>query len=296
MPEHEHDLLVAIRESIDLDDPTPVYHQIAAVVRWELARGRLIIGALLPPVRTVAAAAGVNYHTVRRAWGDLEAEGVLDVRRGRGARLVRAAASLTGWRPSGAPQGGDGARSLVWVADDVLERAARLATRLADQFEVVAIPYPIGGPTPPPGPILVLHHDARADHLPGRWPGREGDLHPIEPILDAVTIQAIRHNARLLGVTDVTVVALDCDPAGQVAELLRQLPRVGLRAQRLEGSDAGAALAATGEQIVLHFPAAWQRLDWQSRMHPRVMSAEFEWAPGPLARVARRLGWVARER
>lgn len=136
MPEKAQHLIDVLAKSLDLDDPTPIYHQLAAVVRWEVAKGRLAIGAMLPPVRDVAAAVGVNYHTVRRAWGDLEAEGVLDIRRGRGARVIRAAASpaLSGWRPGRREDEGEAGDPVVWVANAWLERAARLATRLGERW------------------------------------------------------------------------------------------------------------------------------------------------------------------
>lgn len=284
-------LLRRLASALDLDDPTPAWHQIAAIVRWEVAEGRLPIGAELPPIRAIARAVGLHYHTVRRAWGALADEGILTQRQGRGARIVRAPRIEGGWTPAG-PSADTVEQPRVWVVDVALERAARLAVRLAARWRVTAVPYPADAAPPPPGTIL---HLAAPHHDDPRWSAREGDITRIDPVLDPVTIQTVRRNARLLGVTDVTVVALATDPATQVSDLLRQLPRVGLRAHRMEGEAPDDALMAAGEQIVLHFPAAWQLLDWQARMHPAAMLVEFEWAPGPLAAVARRLGWQGAE-
>ena len=54
-------------------------------MRAELARGTLRAGDRLPPAREVAAALEVNVHTVLRAYQDLRDEGLVDLRRGRGA-------------------------------------------------------------------------------------------------------------------------------------------------------------------------------------------------------------------
>lgn len=75
---------------IDLDDPKPLEEQIVAALRQALARGTLVAGDELPSVRQVAGDLGVHWNTVARAYRRLADEGLLVVRRGRGA-LVRGA-------------------------------------------------------------------------------------------------------------------------------------------------------------------------------------------------------------
>ena len=70
---------------IDLDDPRPLEDQIAAGLRQALAQGTVGAGADLPPVRQLAADLGVHWNTVARAYRRLADEGLLTVRRGRGA-------------------------------------------------------------------------------------------------------------------------------------------------------------------------------------------------------------------
>jgi GntR family transcriptional regulator len=78
-------------------DPTseqPLFAQVAASVRADAAAGRLSPGDRLPSAREVAEALGVNLHTVLRAYQELRDEGLVDMRRGRGAVLTDAALPL----------------------------------------------------------------------------------------------------------------------------------------------------------------------------------------------------------
>jgi GntR family transcriptional regulator len=64
--------------------PEPIYRQIMAQLRRLVASGRLPAGEPLPSVRDVAARHAVNPMTVSRAYGLLEAEGLLERHRGKG--------------------------------------------------------------------------------------------------------------------------------------------------------------------------------------------------------------------
>jgi GntR family transcriptional regulator len=70
---------------IDPASGVPIFDQLAASVRSEIARGTIRAGDRLPPAREVAEALEVNIHTVLRAYQDLRDEGLVDLRRGRGA-------------------------------------------------------------------------------------------------------------------------------------------------------------------------------------------------------------------
>ncbi|MFN8901075.1 MAG: GntR family transcriptional regulator, partial [Lysobacteraceae bacterium] len=72
----------------------PIYRQVVEQVRRFVAAGQLRVGEGLPSVREMAEHHAVNPMTVSRAYSQLEAEGVLERRRGVG--MVVAAARGAG--------------------------------------------------------------------------------------------------------------------------------------------------------------------------------------------------------
>lgn len=79
-------------------DPTggvPLGVQIARQIRLAVAAGRLSPGDRLPAARDLAADLRVNFHTVRKAYGDLEAEGLLRCEQGRGTFVAEGAGPLS---------------------------------------------------------------------------------------------------------------------------------------------------------------------------------------------------------
>lgn len=79
---------------IDADSARPLFEQVAASVRTDIITGRLVPGDRLPAAREVAEALEINLHTVLRAYQQLRDEGLIDLRRGRGAVVSASATPL----------------------------------------------------------------------------------------------------------------------------------------------------------------------------------------------------------
>ena len=73
----------------------PLGLQIERQLRLAVATGRLAAGERLPSARDLAASLGVNFHTVRKAYGELEREGLLVTARGRGTFVAESVRYLT---------------------------------------------------------------------------------------------------------------------------------------------------------------------------------------------------------
>lgn len=79
---------------IDPNSSLPLFAQIAASIRMDAAAGRMGPGDRLPAARELATALEVNLHTVLHAYQELRDEGLIDMRRGRGAVVTDAVAPL----------------------------------------------------------------------------------------------------------------------------------------------------------------------------------------------------------
>jgi len=74
---------------VDLAGNVPAYQKIANVLRAQLVAGAFQPGDQLPTVRTLAMDLGVHHNTVAEAYRLLAQEGWLDLRRGRGATIIK---------------------------------------------------------------------------------------------------------------------------------------------------------------------------------------------------------------
>ncbi|EIE97378.1 GntR family transcriptional regulator [Saccharomonospora glauca] len=70
---------------IDPSSTAPLYEQVAASVRRAVSEERVKPGDHLPPARELAKSLQINVHTVLRAYAALRDEGIIDLRRRRGA-------------------------------------------------------------------------------------------------------------------------------------------------------------------------------------------------------------------
>jgi GntR family transcriptional regulator len=76
---------------VDPSLPQPLFEQLAAAVRGSIVRGDIVAGERLPGARELAASLGVNVHTVLHGYQELRDQGLVELRRGRGAVVTSAA-------------------------------------------------------------------------------------------------------------------------------------------------------------------------------------------------------------
>ncbi|PSK92421.1 DNA-binding transcriptional regulator YhcF (GntR family) [Haloactinopolyspora alba] len=112
---------------LDPNSAEPLFAQIAAAVRGAVARGDVQPGERLPGARDLADSLGLNVHTVLRGYQQLRDEGLVELRRGRGAVVVRGAV-------------GDWAELRQEVAD-VVERARGLGVSAQELFDMIRLEY-----------------------------------------------------------------------------------------------------------------------------------------------------------
>jgi GntR family transcriptional regulator len=70
---------------ISQTDPRPMYLQIKEQIRHRIAVGELKSGEEIPSIRALAAQIRVSVITIKRAYLELEMEGVIQTRQGRGS-------------------------------------------------------------------------------------------------------------------------------------------------------------------------------------------------------------------
>lgn len=80
---------------IATSDREPIYRQLATQIREGIARGRLKCGDKLPSVRELSRTLVVNPNTIARAYTELERDGVLNTRQGKGVFIAKLAPELT---------------------------------------------------------------------------------------------------------------------------------------------------------------------------------------------------------
>lgn len=80
--------------SINVADGVPIYRQVANQIRYMVASGLLLPGEEVPPIRTLALQLKVTPNTIVKAYGELEAAGILRSRRGAGTYVSAATSPL----------------------------------------------------------------------------------------------------------------------------------------------------------------------------------------------------------
>jgi GntR family transcriptional regulator len=74
--------------TISLGDPRPLYLQVIEQVKRRVAVGDLTPGSELPSIRELAAGLKVSVITIKRAYLELERDGVIATRQGKGSVIA----------------------------------------------------------------------------------------------------------------------------------------------------------------------------------------------------------------
>ncbi len=75
----------AVEIHVSYANPTPLYRQIVEQVREKVLSGELLPGASLPSIRQLAEDARTSVITTKRAYSELEADGIIVTRAGLGS-------------------------------------------------------------------------------------------------------------------------------------------------------------------------------------------------------------------
>ncbi len=81
--------------TINLQDGVPIYRQIANQIRYMVASAQLEAGEEIAPVRSLALQLKVTPNTVVKAYGELEAAGIIHKRRGAGTYVSEVQSTLS---------------------------------------------------------------------------------------------------------------------------------------------------------------------------------------------------------
>lgn len=113
---------------ISLKDGVPIYRQIVNQVKYMVASGQLKPGVELPPIRVLAEQLLVTPNTIVKAYGQLEAEGVVYKRRGAGTFISENGSPL---------KAAEQRRILAERADTLLADARQMGYNLDDVLKII---------------------------------------------------------------------------------------------------------------------------------------------------------------
>lgn len=103
--------------NIDMDSPVPVYEQIKEQIRFLVISGTLKQGERLMPIRELAKLLGINHNTIVKVYYQLDVEGYIFSRAGRGFFVKEL---------SEEDQMSEKERLMGEVTDEFLEKTVRL--------------------------------------------------------------------------------------------------------------------------------------------------------------------------
>ena len=89
-----------LHTTLSLDSDIPLYAQLVGIIKRSISTGALPVGALLPSEAELCRCLSISRNTVRQAIGELEDEGLVVRKRGRGTFVADPATNRRGVRYS----------------------------------------------------------------------------------------------------------------------------------------------------------------------------------------------------
>src|SRR5262249_14727018 len=305
--------------------PVPLYHQIAEEIRYRISTGALSAGAALPTLRGAAERWGVNLHTVRRAYAELAAIGLVRIRRPTGAVVLG--------KPDSSPRKAAARDTLKGFVDRVLEEArerhdlsplelaglltvrpvaagphrvavvecseaqcADLAAQLERRWEVNADRWCLARSDDLPDSEIVATYFHYND-IRRRWPRRLASVHFVAIQPDASLpgrVAAWRRRGPpeeiLVCERDPTMLAMIC------ADLSNLFPARRYKLTPLLIKDGRPVLARGDKRLRLLAPRIWGGLTTEQRADPCVMEIRYIFDSEQIERLAAQLEWPERQR
>lgn len=310
--------------ALDPDSPVPLYHQIAELLRDQLAAGELAPGDVLEPMRAASKRLGVNLHTVRHAYAALAREGLVEMQGARGTRVTsRARAAQAGSRsraeslhPAGTaaflrrvvdeaarhhgliPEELAAAiqavepsvrRPAVAVVECSALQCASHSAELEARFVIDAEAFPLDRDGTPCADTVVAtwfhYNDVRR-----RWPQLLATIEFVTIRPDVSFAEGLGSQRELLVVeTDVPTAEAIC------GDLEAALPEAGLRFRPVATERPDDVLADDADHRAVVFPPrVWAQLEDCTREHHRSVELRYAFDVDELAALGARHRWSPR--
>jgi DNA-binding transcriptional regulator YhcF (GntR family) len=307
--------------------PEPLYRQLADAIAWAISTGRVEPGAALPSLRDGEAAWGVNLHTVRRAYVEVEKAGLVRTVPRSGTLVLADSEREPG--SNVAPEAGpevfvarcmaEAERRFGFTAAEFARRAASLVDReparvavaecsrtlgsmLAQELRatwlVEATPFVLGaaGATPEQGAIVstYFHYNEVRQALSDR----AADLSFVRMRLSSGFLGRLAQALQSEGVQRVTLLETEESLAHNVkADLVQHFgpdTPIAIRIAGPSGPDSTVGPQALEDGVWILSPQNWDRLGRDLRHRRDVVPLRYEIDPQDLERVGVERGWRRR--
>ena len=286
----------------------PLYQQVVQAIRWRIGTGALRAGDALPAVREAAEVWGLNYHTVRRAYRELVAQGWIESVQGAGTRVAATRPievansddSFEQWLDDVVATARErflmmpvalarlirerGPVSRVVMIECNVHQSKFLAEQLEEAWPVEAIPWSLDDPRDPPDLPLIGTYFHHAE-MRARWPDRVADMRFVALWLDRKIEKRIEAIARRRVVRRLLLVEQDLGTAEEMAAGVSALLSSRFTVRTAVGDPAALLASLARDELLLVAPRLWDQLPDHVREDERVLDVRHVIIPDELHRV-----------